>query len=220
MNKLALRGIILAVVITLSCFSFAASAQSASLTTLFKADTGISAGGGIYFDLENVGYAPIIITSWYVNVNPGTNDVKVWYRTGTSQGFEQTKTVWQLLGTEAGVVSLGVDRRTPVNVGGLTIAPGEVFGIAMAGGMSWMYTGGTGSNQIYNDGALEIRTGSANGSPFSAGLVYTPRVWNGTIYYTQGEPIPTLSEWGLIILSLLLAGTGYFTIRRRRGACS
>ena len=30
------------------------------------------------------------------------------------------------------------------------------------------------------------------------------------------HPIPTLSEWGMIILSLLLAGSAYFVIRKRQ----
>jgi hypothetical protein len=29
------------------------------------------------------------------------------------------------------------------------------------------------------------------------------------------EPIPTINEWGMIIVSLLLAGIGYTAIRRR-----
>jgi len=30
--------------------------------------------------------------------------------------------------------------------------------------------------------------------------------------------VPTLNEWGLIILSLLMIGVGYITIRRRKSA--
>lgn len=39
-----------------------------------------------------------------------------------------------------------------------------------------------------------------------------------TFTYTP-TPIPTLNEWGLIGLSLLLIGIGYITIRRRQRAC-
>ena len=218
MAKLISRRFIFAVLITLSFFSFQ-SAHAASLTTLFASNNMGSFGGGIYFDLENVGSMPITITSWDVNVSSGTDDVAVWYRTGTSQGFEQTTDGWQLLGTDSNVVSQGVDQPTPVNVGGLTIFPGDVFGIAMAGGMQWRYTNWTSSNRDYNDGLLEIRTVSATNVAFGSPRFF-PRVWNGTIYYRLSGSIPTVSEWGLIIFSLLLAGAGYWIIPRRQKACA
>jgi len=69
-------------------------------------------------------------------------------------------------------------------VGGLVLQPGEIHGIAMGGpgGPAWRYTNGTGANQTYNNGALELRAGSATNAAFTAPL-FTPRVWNGTVYY-------------------------------------
>ena len=71
---------------------------------------------------------------------------------------------------------------------------------------------------------------------FSAGLAYyTSLAFDGSTPYvayrdeansdkatvmklsTSPEPIPTLNEWGLIILSVVLAGITYITIRRRQG---
>ena len=42
---------------------------------------------------------------------------------------------------------------------------------------------------------------------------------NWQINFIQ-RPIPTLSEWGMIILFLLLAGSAYFVIRKRQSALS
>ena len=46
----------------------------------------------------------------------------------------------------------------------------------------------------------------------SVSVIYDP---HGAVPAT---PIPTLNEWGLIILSLLMIGVGYISIRRRESA--
>ena len=161
--------------------------QSNALTTLFTANNAGNDTGGIYFDLEVVGGQPVTIQSWDVNIGEGTWDVSVWHRSGTSQGFEQTASGWNLLGTKTGLVSQWIgglfsNTPTPLNVGGLTLQPGQVYGIAMSltpqGGQNqggWHYTNGNGTNQTYNDGQLELRAGSANNIAFSSG-VFSPRV--------------------------------------------
>jgi len=101
------------------------------------------------------------------------------------------------------------------------IQPGETTGIAMVfdtDGAKWEYTNGTGDNQIYNNGQLEIRTGSVKDPALQAGgSLFTPRVWNGTVYYSIGPHlIPTLSEWGLIAMAGILGIAGFMVIRRRK----
>ena len=41
-------------------------------------------------------------------------------------------------------------------------------------------------------------------------------VGTGTFTYVQVAPIPTLSQWGMIILSMIMAGTTILTLRRRQ----
>lgn len=111
--------------------------QSGALTTLFTANNAGSDTGGIYFDLEVVGGQPVTIQSWDVNIAQGTWDVAVWYRSGTYQGFEQTASGWTLLGTKTGLLSQWIgglysNTPTPLSVGGLTLQPGQVYGIAMS----------------------------------------------------------------------------------------
>ena len=194
------------------------NATPGSLSTLLASNNNGNAGGGIYFDLENVGTSPVTITSWDVNIGPGTFDVSVWHRPGTSQGFETSSAGWQLMGTDTGVVSQNINNPTHVDVGGLTIEPGEIYGIAMAGGPAWHYTNGTGSNQVYNNGVLELRAGSANNVAFS-GSPFSPRVWNGTVFYNYDTPVavPAMTQWGMMLF-LVLAGLGavYYLRRRRR----
>jgi len=88
----------------------------------------------------------------------------------------------------------------------------------MDGGI-WWFTIGDGTNQIYSNKSLEIRPGSGTGNPFS-GFVFSPWVWNGTVYYELGAslPIPTLSEWGLIAMAGVLGLVGFVAIQRRKAA--
>ena len=179
-----------------------------SIGTLFGTDNGGDPGGGIYFEIENVGAVPVTISSWDINTNDQTT-VNVWTRPGTYSGFEQASAGWTLLGTDSTVVAQGTDQPTPVAVGGLTINPGEIYGIAMEGDGAWLYTNGTGTNQIVNNGVLELRLGSANNVAFSSSI-FSPRVWNGVVYYDVGAvlapptPVPSLSFWGLLFLTLTL----------------
>ncbi len=200
-----------------------------ALTTLFAANNQGAATGGVYFDLEAVGGEDVDVTSWDTSLEATfTGDVSVWYRPGTFAGFETSPAGWVLIGTAVGVASAGTDVPTPLNVGAThTIVAGDINGIALsltptAGAAGHTYTNGTGGNQVYNDGVLELRAGSANNVAFSPG-VFSPRVWNGTVYYDTGPQItvldiPTLNVVGLFALLVGLGGAGLAVIRRRRTA--
>lgn len=198
---------------------------SGSLTTLFASNNGGNVNGGIYFDLQAVGASDVTITSWDTNLDDGwAGDVSVYYRTGTYSGFESSPAGWILVGTATGVTSAGADNPTHLDVGNLTIPTGATYGIAITlastagpnGGHAYTY--GTGSNQVYNNGVLELSAGSANNVAFTTS-VFSPRVWNGTIHYSLGQSateVPTVDGVGLAVLLLLLAGAALVLVRRRR----
>ena len=201
-----------------------ALATSGSLTTLFASNNGGAATGGIYFDLAAVGTDNVTVTSWDTNLNSTfTGDVSVWYRPGTFSGFETSSAGWTLVGTATGVVSAGNNQPTPLNVGTLVIPAGTTYGIAITlsptgGSSGHEYTNGTGSNQVYNDGVLQLTAGSANNTAFSSSI-FTPRVWNGTIHYNVANavvvPTPAVDKLGLAALFMLLAGIAIGILRRR-----
>ena len=178
-----------------------------SIGTLFGANNGLSGpGDGMFFEIENVGNTPVTLLSWDINTDDATS-VDVYTRNGTYVGFQETMTGWTLLGTDNSVVAQGVDQPTPVAVGGITINPGATMGIAMISDGSWNYTNGTGpANQLFNDGVLELRLGTSGTAPLAAGgSIFDPRVWNGVVYYNAAPAnVPSLSFWGLGLLSLLL----------------
>ncbi len=205
------------------------SGQTAAgaLTTLFAADNGGSDTGGVYFDLQAIGPDNVTVTSWDTNLDSSfVGDVSIWYRTGTYAGSESSSSGWNLVGTATGVTSAGSDMPTTLNVPPLVIPAGSTYGIAITltpGGGSvgngHNYTNGTGSNQVYSDGTLQISAGSANNVAFS-GSTFTPRVWNGTVHYNAQAPftftpVPAVGRFGLAIMVLLLLGCAMTLLSRR-----
>ena len=127
-----MRALLLAMVFTL--FPLVGAYGQQSLTTIFATNNGNF--GGIFFDIENVGSAPISILSWDISINcgagpGGTAVVSVYTRAGTSQGFEQTMDGWKFVGTDTEVLCAGENLPSALNAGAFQILPNETTGIAM-----------------------------------------------------------------------------------------
>ena len=201
-------------------------AGGGSLTTLFASNNGFA---GNTFDLEVLGPDDLIITSFDVNIETGASGPKtvtVYYRLGTSVGSENTPGAWTLMGSESGITSAGVDLPTPVNVGGLTMVPGQVYGIyvdltSYDGGDALVYTNG--GPTVFANADLQLTTNTGQAAPTFSGSFF-PRQFNGTVYYDLAGPpvnlvdVPTLGGLGLLALLLCLAGAAFMMMRRRRNA--
>ncbi len=123
------------------------------------------------------------------------SNVTVWVLPGTtSVGNETNMGLWTQVATGSGT-GAGVGLPTHVNLSNpISLNAGTLYGIAILADSSFgfTYTNGTGANQTYSDGNLSLALGSATNVPFTA-PVFSPRVWNGTIYYDGlcGTPSPT-----------------------------
>ena len=158
-----------------------AQAYSGSITTTYAEDNGQN---GNMFDVTASGPAYITITSFDIHVGDlGQVSIDVFYKSGTYSGFEKDPGFWKPLGSLT-VTGAGVGNPTPVNIGVLTIPSGETYGIYITrtDGGSLTYTDGA---NTYSNSAITIDTGTGNAFPF--GDVFTPRTWNGTIYYETPE---------------------------------
>jgi hypothetical protein len=172
------------------------SAQApGSLTSTFASNNGFS---GNTFDITpNV---DIEITGLDFN---GSNtaiqyNIDVYYKVGTSVGFEADPLAWTLLASGLSAVCSGTNLPTFVNMAGngIVLSAGTTYGIYFDSvdyptGASIQYTNGTGANEIYSNGDLLLECKTGQGSPAFSGTTFSPRVWNGTIYYD------TLSGGGL-----------------------
>lgn len=158
-----------------------------NLSTLFGANNSFA---GNMFDVT--AFSELTINGFNINLsNSGSQEtIEVYYKLGSHVGFESNANAWILLGTTL-VTSAGEDNPTLVPIGGLTLPPGQVYGIyvnlaSYGNGAIIGYTNG-GPTTFQNDD-LQITTGVGKGNPAFSGGTFFPRQWNGTIFYSVGDP--------------------------------
>ena len=166
----------------------------AQITTLFASNNSGSPGGANYFDLT-VAANPITVTALDINTSATVafSNVRVYVLPGmTSVGNETNMALWTQVATGSGT-GAGQDVPTHVTLSNpFVLNAGTLYGIAVVAdpAIALFYTNGNGSNQNYSNADLSLVLGSATNVPFTA-PVFSPRVWNGTIYYTGGPCGPT-----------------------------
>jgi gliding motility-associated-like protein len=144
---------------------------------------------GIMFDITAV--TNITINCFDVNMATGTSGVEIYYKVGTHVGFTTTPGAWTLIGS-ANVTGNGNNVATAVPIAvnvsvtaGCTVA----FYITrtQGGGPTVLYTNGTSVGFVFASNAnLQVKDGTGKDYPFGAN--FTPRRFNGTIYYTTNGP--------------------------------
>ena len=179
------------------------SCTPAQITTLFTSNNFGNLGGVNYFDVT-VAANPITVTALDINTaeTVAFSNVRVYVLPGmTSVGNETNMALWTQVATGSGT-GAGVDVPTHVTLSNpFVLNAGTLYGIAVVAdpAITLHYTNGNGSNQNYSNADLSLVLGSATNVPFTA-PVFSPRVWNGTIYYSGGpcggSPTPTPTATG------------------------
>ena len=179
--------------VLLSLGAAPAFAQSGSLTTIFAHN---NAFAGNTFDLTPT--SNMTIDGFDVNVGTfgttgggagSTATIAIYWRNGTSNGFQDNSAGWTLLGT-ASVVSQGANIATHVPIGGLSVTAGQTYGIYVdlqnrGGGLDMLYTNGGPTG--YSNADLALTTFYGKGSPAFTGSTFTYRQWNGKVYYSKTQ---------------------------------
>ena len=173
-----------------------------SLTTTYAAGNGFD---GNMFDV--IPAVNMVVDDFDVHTeDPGLSDVvEVYYKVGTHVGSETAPGDWTLIAS-APITSNG--NGVPTNLGlalGLNLTAGQTYAFYLTtsqGNVDFDYTNGSSVGAVFVSNAdVSILEGTGKEYPFAGS--YTPRVWNGTLYYS----IPGNSDY-----SLLWSPTGDTTV--------
>lgn len=190
----------------------AASGNAQSLTTLFGSNNNGSPGGAVYFD-ATIGSNALSITSFNINTDSTASfsNFQVWLLAGMSSQGNETSASWIQVATGSGT-GAGVDNPTSVMLSSaILLNASTLYGIAlvMDPSASHFYTNGDGTNQMFSNGDLTLSLGSASNVPFTA-PIFSPRVWNGTVFYSVVPEPSTVALLGF-------GAVGLVGMIRRRG---
>jgi hypothetical protein len=207
-------------IFALLVLSLVPNAYSASLTTTFASDNGQD---GNMFEIHAIN--TVVITRFDGNISIPGDNMRIYYKAGSYTGSEDNSAVWTLVGTANSLVSNGDDVPTPIPISvNVTIPAGQTYSFYITGdgtGSGVNYTNGTAEHAVYvSDSNIEILQGIGIAYPF--GLTFSPRIWNGTVYYNSSSSAataaPTMTEWGMIMF-IALAGLGaVYYLRKQKMA--
>jgi PKD repeat protein len=156
-----------------------------SVTTTYVSNNGQR---GNMFDITAVN--DIIIQSFDIHLD-ATTMFAIFYKVGSYVGSETNPANWTLVDSVI-VTANGQGAVTPCPIPvNITIPAGQTYGwylTSTSPTISVNYTNGTAVGNIYAQNAdLQILEGVGKDWPF--GATFTPRVWNGTVYYSPAHPV-------------------------------
>jgi len=173
-----------------------------SLTTHFNGGNGFA---GNMFDITPTRDLEITGLDFHAR-NTNSYDIDVWYRVGSCVGHDTNPTSWTLLSQVTGILGGGANMGTFADLSGngVTFQAGVTYGIYMdnvnysvSGGI--YYTNGASLPEVYSNADLMLEAYYGKATPSFTGTTFSPRVWNGTLYYDDGGPgAPTLEVLNLV----------------------
>jgi hypothetical protein len=167
------------------------NAQS-PLTTTFVNNNGNAAGGMVFFDLDVTDPAGIQIYALDINTAGASGGIDFYTVPTTHVGNEANAAAWTLAGGGTYATGAGMGMPTQICMGTGFYLPQGQYGVALAQdptATNQAYTNGiVGTNLIYTTAELTLTAGASNNTQF-AGAAFSPRVWNGSIFYNLG-PVP------------------------------
>lgn len=164
-----------------------ACASGSNLVTFYATN---NAQRGHMFDINAANC--VTINCFEMNFSAGTSNVEIYTKTGTHVGFTNTSAAWTLIGTALNVASAGVNVPTSIPIAvNQIIATGatRAFYITRTtlSGPTIAYTNGTAvGNILASDANITLREGTGKEYPFSTN--FTPRQFNGRVFYTVNPP--------------------------------
>jgi hypothetical protein len=164
-----------------------ACASGSNLVTFYATN---NAQRGHMFDINATNC--VTIMCFEMNFSAGTSNVEIYTKAGTHVGFTTTSAAWTLIGTALNVASAGVNVPTSIPITVNQLIPSgstRAFYITRTtlSGPTVAYTNGTAvGNVLAADANITLREGTGKEYPFSTD--FTPRQFNGRVFYTVNPP--------------------------------
>jgi hypothetical protein len=163
-----------------------------SLTTMFASDNGQD---GNMFNVTAA--TDIQIVSFDMNIDAGATTIEVYTCPGGYNGNELNAGAWTLVGSGS-TNGVGADVATPLPFAvDIQVQAGQTMGIYLttSSGTDFNYTNGSTEGAVAAQNQdLTIDEGRGVQYPFVT--TYTPRIWNGTLYYFADTGTPYCSGDG------------------------
>ena len=161
-----------------------------TLSTTYAGGNGC--GFGNMFDI--IANTDMTIDSMRGHFN-AADSVKVYYKSGTHVGFEEDPTAWTLLGSAVVNSDPAVFEALVFSVGQLSVSAGDTVGVYVEA--SVRYTNVT-AGTTYSNNDMTIAGGT--GLCASFGTTFSPRMWNGTVFYSTGGCVGPRTAVDAIVL--------------------
>lgn len=164
--------------------------EARAQATLSTGFVGGNRQSGNMFDVVARSASGITIERLDVHVDTGVWDFEVYVlkQPGTWVGSQAMPSAWQLVGSVNGVLGQGIGVPTALPLSLRVFVPsGETRAlyVTLTNGMLLEYTNGSAVGSVAAANTdLEILEGAGIAFPF--GNAFTPRIWNGTVYYRVG----------------------------------
>ncbi len=184
------------------------SVTAASITTTYDGALGQE---GNMFDVL-VADNDLYITGFDVNMGYGTYDMALYSIDGTWQGSENTAANWSLLSTTT-VASAGPGTATYADFDNFWLSANSSTGLYITltsnldTGVMYYSQGTAEGNLLAGNSDLQLLEGI--GVEYAFGTTYSPRGWNGSVYYEMSAsevPVPA-AVW--LFASGLIGLTGF-----------
>lgn len=176
-------------------------------------------------NLEAIGGQDLIIASFDINVSDDAPpaEIRLYIREGGYQGYEHSADSWTLAST-AVVTAMGKDAVTHLPIGGIRLTAGKIYGIYMCSAeetLRFRYTY-TEPTPLYQDDHLRLSGGTGQSIPLFGGALHSPRIWNGTVYYTIAPDEPQTGDSAsrlLWVWALIAAAAAAAAVLLYRAKC-
>lgn len=163
-------------------------------TTIHQTSTGL---GAHMFDVTSLSDEDLEIRKFDIHMTRGRKTIKVYYKAGSYEGFEDDPGAWTLLGSQY-TIGMGAGNKTELKIGGLVIPPGETYGLyifiedyILGEGVTFPIND---TPQTYSNDKMVIEPGIVKLGGYFGETSILDRNWQGTIYFCEGGEDPVYEE--------------------------